>query len=61
MGPSNRHTATFVESAERTAVQDSIRGLAAGAQTLDLPVTGVSGLGKTRLVLETFRGSGLEH
>ncbi len=57
---SNRHTATFVESAERTAIQHSIRGLAAGAQTLDLRVTGVSGLGKTRLALETFRGSGME-
>ena len=57
---SNRHAATFVESAERTAIQQSIRGLVAGEGTLDLRLTGVSGLGKTRLALETFRDSGRE-
>ena len=31
-----------------------------GDRTVDLRLTGVSGLGKTRLALETFRGSGLE-
>lgn len=57
---SNTHTAAFVEAEERTAIQASIRGLVAGDETLDVRITGVSGLGKTRLVLETFRDSGLE-
>jgi len=57
---SNTHTAAFVESEERTTIQESIRGLVAGDGTLDLRLTGVSGIGKTRLTLETFRDSGLE-
>ncbi|WP_228942868.1 hypothetical protein [Nocardioides sp. Leaf374] len=58
---SNRHTATFVESEERTAIQESIRVLVVGGRTVDLRLTGVSGLGKTRLTLETFRDSGMEN
>jgi hypothetical protein len=57
---SNQHTAAFVQSEERTTIQDSIRGLVTDSGTVDLRITGVSGLGKTRLVLETFRASGLE-
>ncbi|NPD04865.1 hypothetical protein HN031_09245 [Nocardioides sp. zg-1308] len=57
---SNRHTAAFVESVGRTEVQDAIRALVSGGEAIDLRLTGVSGLGKTRLALETFRGSGLE-
>lgn len=58
---SNKHTAAFVQSEERTTIQDSIRGLVTDSGTVDFRITGVSGLGKTRLVLETFRASGLEH
>jgi len=57
---SNAHTAAFVESEERTRIQQSIREVMAGDRTMALRLTGVSGLGKTRLALETFRGSGLE-
>lgn len=57
---SNAHTAAFVESPDRVSIQESIRDLVTADQTLDLRLTGVSGMGKTRLVLETFRDSGLE-
>lgn len=57
---SNSHTATFIESEERARIQQSIRDALAGDHTMALRITGVSGLGKTRLVMETFRGTGLE-
>lgn len=58
---SNKHTAAFVESDDRTTIQESIRELIGGAETVDLRVTGVSGLGKTRLVMETLRSSDMDN
>lgn len=52
---SNRLTGAWVEAASRQRHIQRIREFIA-ASTTDLRVEGVSGIGKTRLVLEAFRG-----
>lgn len=57
---SNRHTTAWVSSDERNAVIQELRALLAGGSQIDVHVDGVSGLGKTRLVMEALRGQSYE-
>ena len=52
---SNRHTTTWVTSPDRDAQIQSLRETISGGTQIDLHLDGVSGLGKTRLVLEALR------
>jgi hypothetical protein len=54
---SNRHQSLWVSSDSRVELGEEVRRFAAGHSQLDLRIEGVSGLGKTRGVLEAFRGS----
>lgn len=57
---SNRHMTTWISSEERDANIATLRNIVAGGIQLDVHIEGVSGLGKTRLVLETLRGQSCE-
>jgi hypothetical protein len=52
---SNNHATTWVPSESRADVQQAIRDLLTVDTYLDMRVMGVSGMGKTRLVMETLR------
>lgn len=51
-----RHTTTWVSSAERDQQIETLRTTIESGSQLDVHLDGVSGLGKTRLVLEGMRG-----
>jgi hypothetical protein len=53
---SNRNDSIWVPSASRTQLKDEIENFVRGAGQVDLRIEGVSGLGKSRAVLEAFRG-----
>ncbi|WP_294180657.1 hypothetical protein [uncultured Schumannella sp.] len=57
---SNRHATSWVSSDDRDNKIEAIRNLVSGSDPLDLHLDGVSGLGKTRLVLEALRGQDCE-
>lgn len=57
---SNRHLSAWTPSDERTGLLEEIRGVISGVDSLDAHVQGVSGLGKTRLVMEAVRGQPYE-
>lgn len=52
---SNRHASTWISSDSRDAEIDDIRSVISGADQFDLHIHGVSGTGKTRLVMEAVR------
>lgn len=53
---SNRHTTIWASSPERETLIESLRATISGGAQIDIHLEGVSGLGKTRLVLESLRG-----
>ncbi|WP_437773490.1 hypothetical protein [Arthrobacter sp. KNU40] len=53
---SNRQQAIWVSSPSRQSVIDSIRNLVQNSDHLDMRIEGVSGVGKTRVVMEALRG-----
>ena len=55
-----RHTTLWVSSPERDAQIATLRSAILGGTQLDIHLDGVSGLGKTRLVLEALRGESCE-
>lgn len=55
-----RHTTLWVSSPERDAQIATLRSAIVGGAQLDIHLDGVSGLGKTRLVLEALRGESYE-
>jgi hypothetical protein len=55
-----RHTTLWVSSPERDVQIAALRTALTGGTQLDLHLDGVSGLGKTRLVLEALRGQPYE-
>lgn len=57
---SNRHTTTWVTSPERDAQIQELRETISGGTQIDIHLDGVSGLGKTRLVLEALRAQPYE-
>ncbi|BCT76430.1 hypothetical protein SCMU_22720 [Sinomonas cyclohexanicum] len=57
---SNRHTTLWVSSPDRDAQIAAIRDVLSTGTQPDLHLDGVSGLGKTRLVLEALRGQPYE-
>ena len=57
---SRRHQGEWTTSESRQNAIDGIRQVLEGDSQRDIHVDGVSGLGKTRLVLETLRGHALE-
>lgn len=56
---SNRHQSPWV-AADRDELMSSLRNELLSAGPFDVRISGVSGVGKTRLVMETFRGHLLE-
>lgn len=57
---SNRHASNWTTSDSREGHIDDIRKLITGDGQRDLHIDGVSGLGKTRLVMEALRGQDYE-
>lgn len=57
---SQKHASIWVPSAERDDKIAQIRGLMNGSEALDVHVEGVSGLGKSRLVMEAVRAQPFE-
>lgn len=57
---SNRHTTTWVTSPDRDAQIDALRETLSGGTQIDIHLDGVSGLGKTRLVMEALRAQPYE-
>lgn len=57
---SNRHTTTWVTSPDRDAQIQALRETISGGTQIDIHLDGVSGLGKTRLVLEALRSQPYE-
>lgn len=57
---SNRHTTKWASSARRDLVLEQLRTVVAGGGQVDVHIEGVSGVGKTRLVLEALRGQAYE-
>lgn len=57
---SNRHTTTWVTSSDRDAQIQTLRETISGGTQIDIHLDGVSGLGKTRLVLEALRSQPYE-
>lgn len=57
---SSRHSTTWVSSADRDLQISSLRAAISGNSQRDIRLDGVSGLGKTRLVLEALRGQSFE-
>jgi hypothetical protein len=55
-----RHATAWVSSPERDAQIATLRATVSGGTQLDVHLDGVSGLGKTRLVLEALRGEDCE-
>jgi len=55
-----RHATTWVSSPERDSQIDALRAMLLGGTQLDIHLDGESGLGKTRLVLETLRSQPFE-
>jgi hypothetical protein len=53
-------TGPWVDTPSRSAMIDEIRRFVVGSDTPDLHVEGVSGVGKTRVVLEAIRGQDFE-
>lgn len=54
---SQSHQTTWVESAERDELRSAVQTFLGQSSKLDFRIEGVSGLGKTRGVLEALRGS----
>lgn len=57
---SNRSSTKWVSSESREQISDAIHSLVNDSDQLDLHISGVSGLGKTRAVLESVRDSPFE-
>lgn len=57
---SNRHTGPWVDAPSRVSVTKAVREFVTGSNSLDLHIEGVSGVGKTRAVLEAIRGQDFE-
>ncbi len=57
---SNRHTSRWVATPERNELMENLRTAASNQSAPDIRVDGVSGLGKTRFVMEALRGTPLE-
>lgn len=57
---SNRHNTKWVSAASRDDLRTEIATIITGQSQLDLHIEGPSGLGKTRAVLEAFRGTPFE-
>jgi len=57
---SHQHQTTWVASPIRDAQIQDVREVITGSGQLDVHITGVSGLGKTRLVMEAVRGQQFE-
>lgn len=55
-----RHQTLWAESAVRNGQIAAIRQVVTGAAQIDVHVSGTSGLGKTRLVMEALRGQDVE-
>jgi hypothetical protein len=53
---SNRHKIKWVGSESRQLLHEQIDALVTGTESLDLRIEGVSGVGKTRAVMEALRG-----
>jgi hypothetical protein len=57
---SNRHVSIWVPSTSRELLRTRVQALVTGSNQLDLHIAGASGLGKTRAVMESFRGTPYE-
>lgn len=57
---SGTHQLTWVPSADRDELHDTVQAFLANPNRLELRIEGVNGIGKTRGVLESFRGSPFE-
>ncbi len=55
-----RHTTTWVSSAERDQQIVELQNIILGGDQIDVHLDGVSGLGKTRLIMEAARGQSFE-
>jgi hypothetical protein len=56
---SNRHQTLWVAAPDREALMSNLRAAVSDRTTSDLRLDGVSGIGKTRLVMEALRGNPL--
>lgn len=57
---SNRLTGPWVDAPSRDSVINKVREFVTGSDMVDLHIEGVSGIGKTRVVLEAIRGQDFE-
>ncbi|HEY5457063.1 MAG TPA: hypothetical protein VIJ96_16495, partial [Acidothermaceae bacterium] len=57
---SGMHQSTWVSSADRDELQATVKAFLANSDRLELRIEGVSGLGKTRGILESLKGSPYE-
>jgi hypothetical protein len=57
---SNRLTGPWVDAPSRDSITEAVREFVTGSNMVDLHIEGVSGIGKTRAVLEAIRGQDFE-